>query len=273
MLKEKGFTLIELLVVIAIIAILAAILFPVFSRAREKAYQSGCLSYLRQYGNAAQMYVQDHDGHWVPTGYWISTPEGRGVIWWHMVLVPYLRVGGPETFVCPALGRHFPQTAVPPGTKVQWGGYTVNVCWRNPLKEPRSPGWYGSCGVLCEYRFRDAEGNLIRLHAPCHETEFKEPAATIWIFDGGGRRGANCERFIVVRTLWEPGLADTSWCLPLRGEQYCCQPWRCTVHLRHLDGYNIAFIDGHAKWTKQTRRCWWTRFADCDVPETASICY
>jgi prepilin-type N-terminal cleavage/methylation domain-containing protein/prepilin-type processing-associated H-X9-DG protein len=78
--KRKGFTLIELLVVIAIIAILAAILFPVFARAREAARQSSCVSNLKQLGTALQMYTQDFDemlpgaapysapspyGHWV----------------------------------------------------------------------------------------------------------------------------------------------------------------------------------------------------------------
>jgi prepilin-type N-terminal cleavage/methylation domain-containing protein/prepilin-type processing-associated H-X9-DG protein len=78
--KRRGFTLIELLVVIAIIAILAAILFPVFARAREAARQSSCLSNLKQLGTAMQMYTQDYDerlpgaapfsasseyGHWI----------------------------------------------------------------------------------------------------------------------------------------------------------------------------------------------------------------
>lgn len=58
---KKGFTLIELLVVIAIIAILAAILFPVFARAREKARQTSCVSNLKQLGLAFLMYAQDYD--------------------------------------------------------------------------------------------------------------------------------------------------------------------------------------------------------------------
>jgi prepilin-type N-terminal cleavage/methylation domain-containing protein len=57
----NGFTLIELLVVIAIIAILAAILFPVFAQAREKARQSSCTSNLKQISNATMMYLQDYD--------------------------------------------------------------------------------------------------------------------------------------------------------------------------------------------------------------------
>ena len=60
--RRLGFTLIELLVVIAIIAILAAILFPVFARAREKARQTQCLSNYKQLALAVQMYIQDYDG-------------------------------------------------------------------------------------------------------------------------------------------------------------------------------------------------------------------
>src|SRR5678816_1355375 len=58
---RKGFTLIELLVVIAIIAILAAILFPVFARAREKGRQASCMSNLKQLGMALVQYSQDYD--------------------------------------------------------------------------------------------------------------------------------------------------------------------------------------------------------------------
>jgi prepilin-type N-terminal cleavage/methylation domain-containing protein len=70
---SAGFTLIELLVVIAIIAILAAILFPVFARARESARRAGCLSNLKQLGTAFQMYTQDYDETF-PSGLVLAVP-------------------------------------------------------------------------------------------------------------------------------------------------------------------------------------------------------
>jgi prepilin-type N-terminal cleavage/methylation domain-containing protein/prepilin-type processing-associated H-X9-DG protein len=96
----RGFTLIELLVVIAIIAILAAILFPVFARAREKARQTSCLSNLKQIGLGALMYVQDYDEtflmHVVATG---STPTW---VYWPETLQPYLK--NVQLLRCPSDG-------------------------------------------------------------------------------------------------------------------------------------------------------------------------
>ena len=84
---RRGFTLIELLVVIAIIAILAAILFPVFAQAREKARQTACISNGKQIGTATMMYVQDYDETY-PSG-WGSQDSGRSM--WRNVLQPYIQ--------------------------------------------------------------------------------------------------------------------------------------------------------------------------------------
>ena len=73
----RGFALIELLVVIAIIALLAAVLFPVFSQAREKARQAACLSNCRQIGLAAVQYVQDYDEQFLGTNTWRDYPNLR----------------------------------------------------------------------------------------------------------------------------------------------------------------------------------------------------
>src|ERR671915_2414483 len=73
---RAGFTLIELLVVIAIIAILAAILFPVFAQAREKARQSACLSNTKQLGSAVMMYTQDYDETFALNLYLLNPSNG-----------------------------------------------------------------------------------------------------------------------------------------------------------------------------------------------------
>ena len=85
--QNKGFTLIELLVVIAIIAILAAILFPVFAQAREKARQATCTSNMKQIGIAVQMYAQDNDGYLLAADKGTSYPYGARV--WVDFIAPY----------------------------------------------------------------------------------------------------------------------------------------------------------------------------------------
>mgnify|MGYP000903142665 CR=1 FL=1 len=102
----RGFTLIELLVVIAIIAILAAILFPVFAQAREKARQATCQSNLKQLGTAAAMYEQDYDETVLPA----AIPFTVGNMWFDLVQ-PYIKMnvvqGGNykldgTVFICPS---------------------------------------------------------------------------------------------------------------------------------------------------------------------------
>jgi len=87
--KRRGFTLIELLVVIAIIAILAAILFPVFSRAREQARKAACASNLKEIGLALRMYSQDWDEKIVPMYVW--NPQNGERRWWMVLIQPYLK--------------------------------------------------------------------------------------------------------------------------------------------------------------------------------------
>jgi prepilin-type N-terminal cleavage/methylation domain-containing protein/prepilin-type processing-associated H-X9-DG protein len=123
--ERRGFTLIELLVVIAIIAILAAILFPVFAQAREKARQSGCLSNMKQYGTAFMMYTQDYDelfplsmGYTTGLGGWmwnfntqvpplwrasqdINNPRVQGaMVHWANTIQPYIK--NHEIYKCPS---------------------------------------------------------------------------------------------------------------------------------------------------------------------------
>ncbi len=93
---HKGFTLIELLVVIAIIAILAAILFPVFARARAKALQNNCLSNVKQLALGLKMYFSDYDQRFPFAFAW---DVNRG-LYWKRQIYPYIKNG--QIYVCPA---------------------------------------------------------------------------------------------------------------------------------------------------------------------------
>ncbi|MEI6500845.1 MAG: DUF1559 domain-containing protein [Armatimonadota bacterium] len=97
---RRGFTLIELLVVIAIIAILAAILFPVFAKAREKARQTSCLSNLKQLGTGLLMYAQDYDERLPASMQWVDGVNAWPLYKWSCTVVPYVK--NSQIFVCPS---------------------------------------------------------------------------------------------------------------------------------------------------------------------------
>jgi len=115
--KRTGFTLIELLVVIAIIAILAAILFPVFAKAREKARQSSCASNLKQLGLAFLMYSQDYDER-LPSYRMANSSPGCQINWWNQI-PPYVK--NTQIFICPSTQFSYPS-----------GGYGANLSHVSP---------------------------------------------------------------------------------------------------------------------------------------------
>ncbi len=111
--SAKAFTLIELLVVIAIIAILAAILFPVFARARENARRSSCQSNLKQMGLSILQYTQDYDETMPYSRIWSNNPATQFYSWQHAVQ-PYTK--SVQLFKCPSNTSTSIITSTTPGT-------------------------------------------------------------------------------------------------------------------------------------------------------------
>ncbi len=232
--RKGGFTLIELLVVIAIIAILAAILFPVFAQAREKARSISCLSNAKQMGTAVMMYAQDYEEAIVP---WISCGAAHGCgnptraeRLWPMKLQPYIKNGGgigPQgIFKCPsysdgklmeaadspdcdgpgALAPYFPPTERYADYGIAWhqasmvgSGTQVDPYWQFP----------GS------FAYPPANGPVTRTLA-----EIKRPAETALVTDG----------------------------ITIVGGGYFVITFGCEAAAMHTGGGNHVFLDGHAKW-------------------------
>jgi len=210
--KRSGFTLIELLVVIAIIAILAAILFPVFAQAREKARSTTCLSNMKQLGTATTMYIQDYDGAYPLAWYGDAPAYG-----FDCALLPYVKNLG--VFDCPSNKT----------TPRWWRGYAnFGIPQPNPKGSSGIPGDYAMNGDLTA---RSGSGATPRLGLT--EATVQNPASTILmteIWDTRGKAKDGPEHEIFTNS---------------KGDVCARIPFDI-----HQGGSNYNFCDGHAKWLR-----------------------
>ena len=211
--KNSGFTLIELLVVIAIIAILAAILFPVFAKAREKARQASCSSNLKQIALGWQMYTQDYDEVVCPSYYY--TDSWRYEHAWDFtldwadwtkpvvssgLLDPYIKNG--QIHKCPSFDGY------PTGRP--FTGYAYNATYIG------------------------GDMSLTPPSLPCSIGAIKMPSDTVLFADAAWYDSSNGNRLSGVNYLRAP--SD-----PLAAYG--------TAHFRHSGVANVAYADGHVKAT------------------------
>ena len=245
--RKSGFTLIELLVVIAIIAILAAILFPVFAQAREKGRQASCLSNCKQIGLASNMYVQDYDetfpGHNWPAGEGRHPlPDGRiyqGHVGWPLAFYPYIK--NQRVFICPSDDN--PREEYSDNGKSN--PYTGT--WNKPF--PMSYSENADIYLApSESRPGLGTGQAMKLAA------ISFPADTYWIADAR----YSFVGFHGVYTDWPQGFNRIRFTKPCPG-LITDGPGRISLKpdypnpdacVRHLAGNIVVFADGHARWIR-----------------------
>lgn len=282
----SGFTLIELLVVIAIIGILAAILFPVFARARENARRSTCQSNLKQIGLAYEQYKNDNDSIWPAADSYINSEYYS----WPTIIQPYVK--NAQIFACPSgtdsgepidprfftTSKKYAGETTTEAAKALgyvWAGDGTNQKYsmvpalsysRNIMRNKTisgnvyyPTGWSSfTTADLPKHGFMNPATSGAEQYSGLNEAAIEDPAGTIHIVDAMvGHTTVNpASRGIAMYNLEGEAELDC-----YRGTN---QDTDVRVAYRHFDGFNALFGDGHVKFRRwgSTRPQEWTVQSD-----------
>lgn len=235
---RKGFTLIELLVVIAIIAILAAILFPVFAQARESARQTQCLSHEKQIILSALMYAGDYEermpivGSAIEPGTVLNGQKlnGQPFNGWSLIMQPYMK--SRDVFRCPSM----PQVFQGSGACAPYNG--------RPITNTYAYNWF--LGADCSYPYpcgsspgdeyyRSPDGSNI-WNTPVQMAMISQPANVAAFFHAGSVPPYGATWGCTYVTVETPDFYN-----------------KIRPRVTHKNGDNVAFVDGHSKWYELKR--------------------
>ena len=243
--EKRGFTLIELLVVVAIIAILAAILFPSFARARENARRASCQSNLKQIGLGLMQYTQDFDEHY-PCGTAAPVAQSTGFFdgaGWAGQIFPYVRSG--QIYNCPS-DSNLPNASGQPlsyaynagiamdRTDFSWGlgikstasrlvapSLTVMLFEVTKANSQYPSGYEATCGTAPNFCSPAGFGTAGNIYSGPYDTVSSNPEGIKY---------------------------NTGYYLGTYGSG---SDWKAPTGV-HFDGANYALADGHVKWYKST---------------------